>query len=166
MNIINNKNMTENKTTCCPKFNPDSLDGKELDLSEKTFIKEAYNCFFHIPLNIGSVMKKTCALAEKNNMLAENALWLCDEKNPFKAYLYLETKGEIKEAINEKLEGKYFVKIFEGSYQMVPKWIKELKNILDKKGQKAERFLSFYTTCPKCAKIYGHNYVGIFAKIK
>jgi hypothetical protein len=32
-------------------------------------------------------------------------------------------------------------------------------------GRKVRRMYFFYTTCPKCAKKYGKNYVVIFAQV-
>lgn len=29
----------------------------------------------------------------------------------------------------------------------------------------SEKYYFHYTSCPKCAKIYGHNYVVAFAKV-
>jgi NMD protein affecting ribosome stability and mRNA decay len=47
----------------------------------------------------------------------------------------------------------------------VPKWIKEMDALLAAQGQKALKYYFHYTSCPKCAKIYGHNYVVAFAQI-
>jgi hypothetical protein len=33
------------------------------------------------------------------------------------------------------------------------------------KGKTVEQLFYFYTTCPKCAKVYGKNYVVLFAKV-
>jgi hypothetical protein len=33
------------------------------------------------------------------------------------------------------------------------------------KDKEIEKIYFYYTTCPKCAKLYGKNYTVIFAKI-
>jgi len=33
------------------------------------------------------------------------------------------------------------------------------------KGKAAKKTYIFYTTCPKCAKVYGKNYVVILAEV-
>jgi 6-pyruvoyl-tetrahydropterin synthase len=47
----------------------------------------------------------------------------------------------------------------------VPKWVKEMDKYLAEQGKKASRYYFYYTTCPKCAKIHGHNYVVAFAQV-
>ena len=32
-------------------------------------------------------------------------------------------------------------------------------------GKQAKKCYFYYTTCPKCAKVYGHNYVVVFAEV-
>jgi len=34
------------------------------------------------------------------------------------------------------------------------------------KGRTLKRVLFGYTTCPGCAKVYGHNYVVLFAEVE
>ncbi len=42
-------------------------------------------------------------------------------------------------------------------------------NIVQKQGEQhekdTEKILFYYPTCPKCARIYGKNYVVVFARI-
>jgi hypothetical protein len=33
-------------------------------------------------------------------------------------------------------------------------------------GKKTKKYYFYYTTCPKCAKKYGNNYVVAFAEVK
>jgi len=44
------------------------------------------------------------------------------------------------------------------------KWIVEMKGFVQSKGKDIQKPY-FYTTCPKCAKKYGKNYVAILAQI-
>jgi NMD protein affecting ribosome stability and mRNA decay len=45
------------------------------------------------------------------------------------------------------------------------KWIKEMKAFVEDKGKTLRKLYFFYTTCPKCAKKFGKNYVAILAQI-
>ena len=49
---------------CCPRFNPDPWDGKEIKWENKKFVTDRVRSIFHIPLNFASVMKKNVALIE------------------------------------------------------------------------------------------------------
>jgi uncharacterized protein (UPF0212 family) len=40
-----------------------------------------------------------------------------------------------------------------------------MQKYVTERGQKAERILVGYTTCPKCAKVYGENYVVLYAQL-
>ncbi|MDD5099111.1 MAG: hypothetical protein PHP35_02105, partial [Candidatus Colwellbacteria bacterium] len=64
-----------------------------------------------------------------------------------------------------RFTGKFISKVFDGPYNAVPKWIKEMDEYLSKAGLKAKKYFFYYTTCPKCSKKYGHNYVVSFAEI-
>jgi len=37
---------------------------------------------------------------------------------------------------------------------------------LSKMGKMAEKYYFYFTTCPKCAQKYGHNYIVAFAQVK
>jgi len=64
-----------------------------------------------------------------------------------------------------KFSGTYLTKVFDDPYNDVPKWIKELAPYVVAKGKSVKKWFFYYTTCPKCAKKYGHNYVVTFAKV-
>ncbi len=66
---------------------------------------------------------------------------------------------------NVKLSGTFLTKVFEGPYQNAPKWLKEMEAYVAEQGKKAQKYYFYYTTCPKCAKKWGKNYVVIFAQV-
>jgi hypothetical protein len=37
--------------------------------------------------------------------------------------------------------------------------------MLANNGKKSKKYYFYYTTCPKCAKKYGHNYIVAFAEV-
>ena len=47
----------------------------------------------------------------------------------------------------------------------IPKWIEDMRRRVANKGKTLRKLLFYYTTCPVCAKKYGHNYVVLFAQV-
>ncbi|MHB8972977.1 MAG: hydrolase [Pirellulaceae bacterium] len=45
------------------------------------------------------------------------------------------------------------------------KWVREMQTYVDSQHRELQTLYFFYTTCPKCAKHYGKNYVVAFAKV-
>jgi hypothetical protein len=64
-----------------------------------------------------------------------------------------------------ELPGNYITKVFEGPYKDEPKWMKAFSAYASEQGYTLDDVYAFYTTCPKCAKHYGKNYVVLFGKI-
>lgn len=156
---------SKSETGCCPKFDPSKWDGREIMWDDKMFIKDHVTSVFHIPLNFGSVVKRNmekieCAGAEckENMMLAdENSLWGSD--------LYIAVDKEIPDANMERISGKYMAKAFEGAYKDAGKWAKEMREYVRFHGKEPKKMFYWYTTCPKCAKVYGKNYTVMLAEI-
>ena len=44
------------ETGCCPRFDPQPWDEKEITWENKLFLKDRVRSFLHIPLNFGRVM--------------------------------------------------------------------------------------------------------------
>ena len=57
------------------------------------------------------------------------------------------------------LDGDYVTKVFEGPYRDAKNWHDEMMNDAKNRGHEDAGVYMFYTTCPKCAKAYGKNYV-------
>ena len=65
-----------------------------------------------------------------------------------------------------QVTGDFVTKVFEGPYKEVPHWCEELDESIRAEGRDAKETYFFYTTCPKCAKTYGKNYVIGVAKVQ
>ena len=48
----------QSETGCCPRFNPEPWDEKEISWQDRLFLKDRVRSFLHIPLNFGKVMVK------------------------------------------------------------------------------------------------------------
>jgi hypothetical protein len=160
---------TLQEPVCCPVFNPAIWDGKTVVFSEKLFVKKATPQLFHMPLpgTIGKMMTKSWAAIEAAQAKPADAdfLWLAYDPSPWKCEHYIHVTHEVPGLENVKLSGTFMAKVFDGPFNHVPKWIKEMDAYLANQGKHAKKYYFYYTTCPKCAKKYGHNYVVVFAEI-
>ena len=64
-----------------------------------------------------------------------------------------------------RLSGNFLAKVFEGPYHEAGKWAKEMVEFVNSQNKELKKLYFFYTTCPKCAKHYGKNYVVGFAEV-
>ena len=155
----------EIETGCCPRFNPEPWDEKEVTWQDKLFIKDHVRSFLHIPLNFGQVMVKNMEMIESAGALAPQPLMLSDEKSLWGTDVYIAVSKEVPRVEMERISGTFLTKVFEGPYKNAGKWTKEMKAYVKSKGRKIEKMYFFYTTCPKCAKVYGKNYTVLLAKV-
>lgn len=152
-------------TGCCDPFNPEPWQDNEVVWENKIFVKDHVTSFLHIPLNMGRKIVKNMELIDKAGAKASYQLMLTDEKSLWSADIYIDVAKEVPGAQMTKLSGTFLTKVFEGPYQNVGKWAVEMKDYVKNKGKELEKLYFSYTTCPKCAKAYGKNYVVLFAKI-
>ncbi|MFC1786955.1 hydrolase [Halobacteriota archaeon] len=164
------KNGNKESNACCPKFDPDLWNEKTHNWEEKLFIRDTVKQLFHRPLpisikrTIGRMWQK--AQDAKADPDIKDFLLLAYDPSPWKSELYMTVTKEIPGAKNVKLSGIYLSKVFDGPYNAVPKWIKEMEKYVSSKGKKTKKYFFYFTTCPKCAKIYEHNYAVAFAQVE
>ena len=161
------KNDSEKR--CCPKFDPEPWHDKEITWESKLFVKDTVVQVMHKPL-IGALGKTVAEMWKRIEDAGANPdikdfIMLATESSPSKGELYIHVTKEVPNAENVKLSGTYITKVFDGPYNAVPKWIKEINQYVNQKGKTAKKYYFYYTTCPKCAKIYGHNYTVAFAEV-
>lgn len=159
------ENQTIKPTGCCDIFNPEPWQAKEIKWENKMFVKDHITSFLHMPLNMGNVITKNMALIEKAGAKASPQLMLTDEKSMWGADIYIDVAKGVAGATMATLSGTFLAKVFEGPYQNAGKWAQEMKNYVEGKGKTVKKLYFSYTTCPKCAKAYGKNYVMLFAQV-
>ncbi len=152
-------------TGCCEPFDPKPWQDKEIVWKDKIFVKDHVTSFLHIPLNMGNKIIKNMQLIEKAKAKSPYQLMLTDEKSLWGAEIYIDVAKEVPGAQMTKLTGKFLTKVFEGQYQNVGKWAEEMKAYVKGKGNELKKIYFSYTTCPGCAKVYGKNYIVLFAQI-
>jgi hydrolase family protein len=157
---------TDNPTNCCPRFKPEGWDGQELHFKNKPFVKASTVSLFHVPLNMGSVFARTWGAIR--NAHAENGGFMVlshDDSAWHAEHLFAVSKPvEGAEIVN--LSGDFLTKVFEGPFANARMWRDEMKRYVEQRGRALDTLYFFYTTCPKCAKEYGKNYVVAIAKVK
>lgn len=150
---------------CCPKFDPQPWDGKVFEWGNKRFIKEKVFTFFYIPINFGLVIKKLMAKIEKAGAKTPDWMSLSDHTSKWNMDLYVAVDREVPDADNTTLSGKFLGKVYEGDFKDTGKWSEDFKAYAKDKHFKINKWYMWYTTCPKCAKKYGKNYVVIIARV-
>ena len=157
----------ENEKICCPKFDPTPWENQEITWDNKMFIKDYVKSFFYMPLNFSSMMKRAWGKVEKADAQPDMKDWLMlsHDLSPWKSEHYLAVNKNVPDAENTTLSGTFLTKVFEGPYKNAGKWYKEMEEVAKSKNKKAKKVFLYYTTCPKCGKKWGKNYVVGFAQI-
>jgi len=151
---------------CCPKFDPKPWDGKMFEWKNKMFIRDKVFTVFHMPMNFGSVMRRLNERVEKANAKMPDWLCLSDHTSKWNMDVYLAVDKKIPDAENVTLTGKFLSKVYEGPYKDTGRWCKDFEAYAKGKNLRINKWYMWYTTCPKCAKKYGKNYVAIIAQVK
>lgn len=151
---------------CCPPFDPTPWDNQVLDWENKKFIKDHVFTLFYMPMNFGTVMKRLDKKVREADAKIPDWMCLSDHTSRWNMDVYLAVDKEIPDAENTTLSGKYFSKVFEGPYKDTGKWCKDCEDSVNSQGMKIKKWYMWYTTCPKCAKKYGKNYVDIITEVE
>ena len=155
-----------NTTGCCPKFNPDGWDGQELHFKNKDFVRATTISFMHVPLNMGRVFQRVLSAIEKAGSYdPNNCIVLSRDLSSWQAEHLFSISNPVPEEEAVTLTGDFATRVFEGPYHNARIWHDEMKGLVRARGSEASEVYFFYTTCPKCAKAYGKNYVVGVAKL-
>jgi hypothetical protein len=152
-------------TGCCPPFDPAPWQEKEFVWDNKPFVADHIISFFHMPLTLGNTVRKNAKKIAKAQADSPEYLMLIDENSKWGADIYLEVTKEVPRVKMTSISGTVMTKVFEGPYKNIGKWAKEMHDYVKYKGKKVDKIYFFYTTCPKCAKAYGKNYIVLYAKV-
>lgn len=155
----------ENNDVCCPVFSPEPWDDKIIEWKEKYFIKEKSLTLFYMPVNFSGTMKKLFAQAEKAGACNADAIYLSEHTSKWNMNIWLSMDKEVPGAVTETLTGSFYCKVYEGSFSETGKWEQDFSSLAKSKGYSFIRRFSWYTTCPKCARKYGKNYVVLIGQL-
>lgn len=150
---------------CCPRFNPESWNEKIITWEGKRFVQDHVVSLFHIPLNYGAVMERCDRMTRAAGARTDSRVILTDENSLWGADVYVEVSKDVPDAKMTSISGTFMTKVFEGPYRNMRVWIDEMKAYVAANGKSTRKMYFYYTTCPKCAKKYGKNYVVILAEV-
>lgn len=165
-NALPTYDQSDNTTGCCPRFKPEGWDEQDLHFKNKLFVRAKTRHLFHIPINMGSVFKRTFEAIEAAEAQREDdVIVMSRDLSPWTAEHLFSVDKSVPGQETVLLSGDFQTKIFEGPFKDVPKWCNEVQDELSVQGKEVQDIYYFYTTCPKCAKTYGKNYVVALAEI-
>jgi hypothetical protein len=150
---------------CCPRFDPAPWDQKTFQWDNKRFIRDRVFTFFFMPLNFGQVIRRMMANIDSAGAQALDWMGLSDHTSRWNMDLYVAVDREIPGADNVTLSGTFVSKVYEGPFKETGNWCKDFQNDVKAKGLDVRKWYMWYTTCPKCAKKYGKNYVVIIGRV-
>jgi len=150
---------------CCSRFDPGPWDDKTVRWENRRFVKDRVRSFLHVPLNFGSVMKRNMEAIESAGARVEGGVVLSDETSLWGADVYIEVAKDIPGMTMTSLSGTFLCKVFEGPYKNMRKWIGDMNALVAARAQRLRKMYFYYTTCPRCAKTFGKNYIVILAQI-
>lgn len=156
----------EKEPICCPPFKSKDWDNKLLEWNNKKFIMAKVHTFMFMPIDFGKVMAKLQKQVDDAQADMEDYLCLSDHSSKWHMNILLAVNKKIKGANNVTLSGKFYSKVYEGPFKDTGKWCQDFEADMHKKNYQIKKWYMWYTTCPKCAKKYGKNYVVILAELE
>jgi hypothetical protein len=167
INALPAYNPGDNPTNCCPRFHPEGWDRQDLHFRDKLFVKARTRSIFHIPINMGAVYSRTQAAIDKAGAMdKQQFIVLSRDISPWTAEHYFAVKREVPGVEMARLSGDYMTRVFEGPYRDAPRWMMETRKYVEGLGKKFKQTYFFYTTCPRCSRAYGKNYVVGVAEVE
>lgn len=131
----------------------------------QSFIETATRNFLYIPLNMDKVMSQAqTAIENAGASDPDRYLMLSEDHSPWRTNHLMLVTRDVPGYPTRSLSGQWRARVFEGSFREAGDWYREMNHPQPEGGSVPERILAFYTTCPRCAKEYGKNYVVMFAK--
>lgn len=165
-NILPAYDMSDNPTGCCPRFMPDGWDDQDLHFKNKLFVRAKTRSLFHIPINMGSVFERTYdAIQAAEAQKDDDIIIMSRDLSPWTSEHLFSVDKTVPGQETVLLNGDFHTKVFEGPFKDAPNWCKEVEDDLSVRGKEVQDIYFFYTTCPKCAKTYGKNYVVALAQM-
>lgn len=153
------------ESECCPRFDPAPWEDARINWEGKKFIKDKVKTLFYMPINFGQAMKRSDKLVRDAGATFQENLALSDHTSMWNMDIYIAVDKEVPGAVNTTLNGKFYSKVYEGPFKDTGKWIKDAEADTRSKGMNIKKWYMWYTTCPKCSKKYGKNYVVVLGEV-
>lgn len=158
--------MKKSDNVCCPPFDPSPWEDKEHEWVHKKFIKDKVFCLFNVPITFGIVLSRMYAKIKKSGVHIQEWLCLSDHVSRWGMDLYVAVDRDVPGSNNIELSGRYISNVYEGEFKNMKKWMQDFSNSVKAKGLELGKTYQWYTTCPRCAKKHGKNYVVMFGEVE
>jgi hypothetical protein len=156
---------TRPEELCCPRFDPEPWDEREITWEGKTFVTDHVRCILHIPLNFGPVMQRNVQAIEAAGVKPDRMIILAQDQSLWRTKVLLEVTGELPGSTLTTISGTFQSKVFDGPYSQMRSWMQEMGAYVAGLGKEIKQLYTFYTTCPRCAKEHGQNPVVLLAEV-
>ena len=156
----------DKESACCPEFDPAPWDDKMFEWHKKKFIVRRIRTFFYMPLNFATIMKRLDRKIKDCGASIPDRLCLSDHTSKWNMDVYVAVDKEVEKERIVELSGTYYSKVYEGHFKDTGKWCQDFESIIRSKEMKIKKWFMWYTTCPKCARKYGKNYVVIISQVE
>ncbi|MGB6229856.1 MAG: hydrolase [Litorimonas sp.] len=156
-------NMSTEETGCCPRFDPEGWEGLVLRFEGAPFVRATTRSLLHVPLDMGSVfdrVQKNIAAADAQD--PHRYLILSRDLSATRAEHFFAVTRDVPGEEMTELTGTFRTRVFEGPYRKARAWHDEMAVLTDPDAP--GRTFMFYTTCPRCVRRLGRNYVVGFAE--
>ncbi|WP_413872919.1 hydrolase [Albidovulum sp.] len=151
---------SDNTTGCCPRFNPEGWDGQDLHFRDEAFVRATTKSAMHVPLNMGNVFVRVHRhLQDAGADDPDDFVVLSRDLSPWQSEHLFAVSRPVPQEETTRLTGDYVTRVFEGPYRDARHWHAEMATLARDRGATADEVDFFYTTCPRCAKADGRNYV-------
>lgn len=164
-NALPEMDITDNPTGCCPRFHPEGWDHQLLHFEDKPFVRAQTRSLLHVPVNMGPVFARTQEAIEAAHAQEGGYLVLSHDDSPWHAEHLFAVSHDVPDVEMVRLSGDFLTRVFEGPYRMADQWAQAMAAEVDQAGKHLDKLYFFYTTCPKCARAYGKNYVVGVARV-
>ena len=149
-----------NTTACRPRFSPVGWDGRHLHFEDKLFVHAKNRSLLHFPLNMGKMFARVQAhIKDAGAQDPEGYFVLSRDLSPAEGEHFLAVTGDVPGEDMATLSGDFITRVFEGPYRKAKDWVHEMETAAAAVAKTASAVYMFYTTCPRCARAYGRNYV-------
>ena len=160
VNALPTFDVSDNPTGCCPRFDPTGWDQQTLHFAAKPFVRARTHSIAHFPLDMGRVFRRTFeAIHDAGAQRDDDVIVMSHDRSAWSAEHFFSVDRDVDGQDMVYLDGEFYTRVFEGPYRNVPKWGEALRAEVEAAGKTVRDIFFFYTTCPKCAKHYGRNYV-------
>ena len=158
--------MDDNETGCCLRFDPAAWDGLELHFDKKLFVRARTHAVFHVPIDMGRVYPRVFEHLEQDGAFDPADFFIMSrDLGAWTSEHFFAAARDVEGEDMVRLTGDYVTKVFDGPYSEAKRWFEDMKSIGRSRGKPDAEVFFYYTTCPKCAKHYGHNYVVGFVAV-